>query len=143
MFFIFLVFLLFKSGLKIYADNAVEKINGYEDVRLMPSLSSPFKWRAIINEPDIYIINDFDVSTTGFGEFHFYQKEDDPLIERSKKALVVKQFLEFSQFPYARVEGDTVKWSDLRLTNDGKTGISAEVRFDKDGEIISEEIISF
>lgn len=138
--FIFFVFLLFKSGLKIYADDAVERLNGYQDVSVMPSFSSPFKWRAIINEPEIYIINDFDVSTTGFGAFHFYPKESDPLIEKSKESLVVKQFREFSQFPYSSVENNTVKWYDLRLTNDGNAGFVALVEFDENGEIISERI---
>ena len=138
--FIFIVFLLFKSGLKIYADETVAKLNGYEDVSVMPSFTSPFIWRAIINEPDIYIINDFDVSTTGFGAFHFYPKEANPLIEKSKESLVVKQFREFSQFPYAAVENNTVKWYDLRLTNDGNSGFVAIVDFDDNGNIISESI---
>ncbi len=140
--FVFLVFLLFKSGLKIYADTAVENLNGYQDVHVMPSFSSPFKWRAIINEPDIYIVNDFDVSTTGFGEFHFYPKEDNPLIEKSKDALIVKQFREFSQYPYAEAEGNTVRWFDLRIAVDGKSGLVAVIEFDNEGNIISEGLNS-
>lgn len=136
--FIFMVFLLFKSGLKIYADNAVENLDNYENVKVLPSLSSPFKWRAIITEPDMYIVNDFDVSTTGFGEFHFYPKEDDPLIEKSKATLVVKQFLEFSQYPYAKLENNIVRWYDLRITRDGSGGINAIVKFDEQGNIASQ-----
>ena len=62
------------------------------------------------------------------------------MIEKSKESLVVKQFREFSQFPYAAVENNTVKWYDLRLTNDGNSGFVAIVDFDDNGNIISESI---
>lgn len=135
--FIFIVLLLFKAGLKIYADNAVARLNGYDDVSVIPSMSSPFKWRAIINDTDIYIVNDFDVSTTGFGAFQFYPKEDNPLIEKSKSSLVVEQFREFAQFPYSTVKNNTVEWFDLRLSSDGSGGFVAKVEFDDSGNIVS------
>lgn len=141
--FIFFVFLLLKSGLKIYADHAVENLNGYKDVEVMPSFTSPFQWRAIINEPDMYIINDFDISTIGYGEFFFYPKDPNPLIERSKDTLVVRQFQEFSLFPYAKVEGNKVTWFDLRLTNDGNKGLQVIVGFDDNDNIVSSKISSF
>ncbi len=141
--FMFIVFLLFKSGLKIYADHSVEKLNGYQDVRVLPSFASPFKWRAIINEPDMYILNDFDISTIGYGEFRFYPKKSDPLIEKSKESIIVKQFQEFSLYPYPEVNGNKVRWFDLRLTNNGNRGLSAIVEFDENGNIASERLNSF
>jgi hypothetical protein len=118
-------------------------LNGYNDVKVMPSFVSPFDWRAIINEPDMYIINDFQVMSIGFGEFHFYPKEHNELIEKSKDALIVRQFQEFSMFPYAKVENNKVTWFDLRLTSDGNTGLQAVVEFDDEGNIISSGIDSF
>lgn len=141
--FMLFVFLIFKSGLKVYADHSVEKLNGYQDVKVMPSFTNPFEWRAIINEPDMYIINDFDVSTIGYGEFKFYPKTENPLIEKSKESIIVKQFQEFSLYPYAEVNGNRVTWFDLRMANNGNKGLSAVVEFDDKNEIIYEKLNSF
>ena len=65
------------------------------------------------------------------------------MVEKSKKSIAVQQFLEFSQFPYAKVDHNVVKWFDLRLTNDGKAGFLAKVEFDENSSIVSEEITIF
>ncbi|MFH0797996.1 MAG: metal-dependent hydrolase [Candidatus Woesearchaeota archaeon] len=138
--FIFLIFLLFKTGLHAQAVGSVTNIQDYKEVSVVSHFLNPFGWRTIVREPDYYLISDFDLTIGGFKEFKYYPIVGDGKLEASKKSLIVRQFLEFSHSPYALVENNTVKWVDLRLTTDKLESFTAKVQLDDNNNIIYERL---
>jgi len=135
--FIFLVFLLFKTGLHFQAKEATIDLKDYDHVEVVPHFFNPFGWKAIVFESNSYLIADFDLTVGGFKEFSYYPIEDDLRIELSKKDLFVRQFLEFSKAPYPFINDNEIKWLDLRVTEGDFIGISAVVNFDGNNNIIN------
>ncbi|MFH1636963.1 MAG: metal-dependent hydrolase [Candidatus Woesearchaeota archaeon] len=140
--FIFFIFLLFKSGLHFNAVNRVSDLSGYSDVHVVPEMANPFGWRVIVDQPDYYLITNFDLTKGGYEKFEIYEKESNALIETSKEALIARQFLAFSKYPYASVEGNTVTWVDMRYRIDDKAPFSAEITLDDDFNIVGEKLKS-
>ena len=138
--FVFLVFLLFKTGLHSQAVDSVANIKDYKDVNVVPHFLNPFGWRTIVSEPDYYLISDFDLTIGGFKEFKYYPVVGNGKLEASKKSLIVRQFLEFSHSPYAMVKNNTVTWTDLRMTTDNIDSIIAEVELDDNNNVIHESL---
>jgi len=136
--FIFLVFLLFKAGLNLYATQETAELKSFENVEVVPHFLNPFGWKAIVAEPDYYLIADFDLSVGGFKQFKFYPMTEKDKIEASKKAFFVRQFLEFSKAPYPIVKGNVVKWVDLRVSEGKFIGLSAEAELDDGLNVVDE-----
>lgn len=138
--FIFCIFLLFKSGLHFHAVEQVSDLGEYEDVSLVSHLFNPFGWRAIVNEEDHYLITDFDLTVGGYAGFKTYPKLSGPKIDASKESLLVRQFLVFSKYPYAEVNGNVVRWMDMRYSVSDKSPIVAEVELDDELNVVRDNL---
>lgn len=135
---IFCVFFIgARIGLGVIADSSVDRLNG--DSYLSPHLFNPFRWAVIMEQPDSYVLSDYNI-ITGIKKSATLQKSSSPLIEASKEARIVRTFIASSAFPFAVVRGDTVIWHDLRVSIDGSVGYTASVKFGDNMSILQERM---
>lgn len=126
-----------RIGLGVIADSSVDRLNG--DSYISPHFFNPFKWAVVREQPDSYVISDYNL-LTGIKESATVRKSSDPMIEASKQADVVKSFIASSAFPFAVIKGDTVIWHDLRVSIDGSRGYTASVQLGKNMSILQERM---
>lgn len=126
-----------RIGLGVIADSNVSSIS--RESYLSPHIFNPFRWAVIAEQPDSYTVSDYNL-LTGIRGSRLIFKADDPMIEASKQAEVVKSFIASSEFPFAVVKGDTVVWHDLRVSFDGSRGYTASVILGENMSILQESM---
>ncbi|MBU2638040.1 MAG: metal-dependent hydrolase [Nanoarchaeota archaeon] len=126
-----------RIGLGVIADAKVNNIN--DDSYISPHLFNPFKWAVVNEQPNSYILSDYNL-LTGMKTSASIPKLNDPMVEASKEAKIVKTFISSSTFPFAVIKGDTVIWHDLRVSFDGSRGFTASVLLDSNLAIIQERM---
>lgn len=119
-----------------FAEARVDAING--DSFLVPSLFNPFEWYVIKEHDSGYLLSSYSFFF-GLSEPEFFQMKDDVLVKASANSKLVESFLNFARFPYPVVDGNSVRWVDLKPSR-GNTGFTATVTLDENFNIVKEEM---
>ncbi len=128
-----------KFGLYEIAGNTVHELDGYEHATLMPDYFNPFEWRVVIETEQSFQVSDYSLFNGLKNDFEF-EKQFNDLIAFSKASKLVDKFIETSRYPVAVVNENTVKWFDLRVSNDGHMGYTAMVTLDENLEVSEERM---
>lgn len=116
-------------------------------VAALPGFANPFRWRGLVETPafysehDVNLLADFD---PGAGR-RFYKPEPHPAISIAAGTRTVRDFLEFSQYPWWRASpvaeprpGTLVEVLDLRFGSPPVPGFAAAVVVDEGGRVVRE-----
>jgi inner membrane protein len=100
------------------------------------------RWWFIVRSDDEIKAGFADLFTQRVCVQEIYRKVDkDPFIERSKKTMVVKNFLYFAKYPYAQVRSDKDKtiviWQELAYSFISGEHFVAKVVFAKEGKVLN------
>ncbi len=116
-------------------------------VAALPGIANPFRWRGLVETPAFFSEHEVDL----LSEFdplagrRFYKLEPQSAIEMASRTRAVRDFLEFSQFPWWRVSpvveprpGTLVEVMDLRFGSPPASGFAVAVVMDEDGRVLRE-----
>ena len=137
---------LFRFIQQQQAARLIAKIEPSDRTVLIPAgidtIYNPFTWQAIIprdNGYNIYAVNSADGQVGGP---HSIAHQMDEINTFRQNSRAVRDFLNWSKFPFGRVEktdeGTLVKLSDLRFQYGIGERYMLVVKFNKDGGLISE-----
>lgn len=111
--------------------------------RICPLPNDFLRWWFVARSGDEYIAGFADLFSRRICIHERYKSVHDPLIERSKKERLVKNFLYFARYPHASVrkEGDRtiVVWRELSYSFRPGDHFVAKVVFDKAGKVLESD----
>src|SRR5262249_50502624 len=112
-------------------------------VAALPDPVDPFRWRILADTGDAYWTGDvrLDAGTPPFEKRE--KRAEDATVLRARQAGVASVFLDFSRFPWLKVEqtpeGTAVSWTDLRFERPGRESFVTRVLVAPDGRIARQE----
>ena len=114
-------------------------------VAALPSPANPLAWRGLVETPEAYSVHAINLA----GEFDpargrvFYKPENAAAVAAARKAVAVRDFLVFSQYPLWRVlpvsqpeNGTRVEVMDLRFGDPAETGFMAGAILDSRMQVV-------
>ena len=138
---------LFRFIQQQQAARLIAKVESSDRTALIPAgigtIYNPFTWQAIIPRDNGYNVYAVNSAQGQIGGPHSITHQMDEINTFRQKSRAIRDFLNWSRFPFGRVEqteeGVTVKLSDLRFQYGVDERYMLVVKFNKDGGLISEK----
>lgn len=137
---------LFRFVQQQQAARLIAKIESSDRTVMIPAgmdtIYNPFTWQAIIPRDNGYNVYAVNSAQGQVGSPRFTAHQMDEINTFKPKSRAVRDFLNWSRFPFGKVEktdaGTLVKLSDLRFQYGAGERYMLVVKFGKDGALISE-----
>lgn len=137
---------LFRFIQQQQAARLIAKTESSDRTVLIPAgigtIYNPFTWQAIIPHDNGYNVYAVNSAQGQVGGSHSITHQMDEINTFKPKSRAIRDFLNWSRFPFGRVEqteeGIVVKLSDLRFQYGAQERYMLVVRFNKDGGLMSE-----
>lgn len=131
------LFLVAKLSMHEYVSYKVSSMEEFSDSYVTPHVFDPFEWRVIVDKDTSYMVADYNLFS-GMSSAIELVKPSNKEITASLDSAVVDSFMRVARFPFANVDGGSVKWFDLKHSSDGELGYTVTILVDENMKIIKE-----
>jgi inner membrane protein len=117
---------------------------GIRRLAALPHPLDPFRWRVLADTGDAYWTGELSLNGSTPALAKREKQPEDATVARARQADMASVFLDFSRFPWLRVEqtpeGTAVTWTDLRFEHRGRENFVTRIVVAPDGRIAREEL---